>query len=518
MRNRRTKSADTTIGDGGGSESIATKAPSSGALPSVLRGPFIKPSLTDPSPPGLVASPFGPAYLSKRSRPIAADSISVIVDTKYHGLKGYLEFGAPSSSYYPNNYDLASNVWSRWYTYYRRTLESLNKHKAQPINLVDPLTPMYYYEVYHDVVANLVSLLVASKCRQLSAGMVSMTSFMTDGVISDAIALYQRVMAVRAPDFIRSKAITDGLPFQDVVDRCIHFNVFIMDQRTTIRSYAAAWPTFSGSKGYELLGGSSAGITLLMTALKYGVQVLEGWVSGANPLIDVTAMLDLIHMGSYFDQTKAQFPGGLPPIENLQVRTDPGAFNETYCRLFTAYTVTGTNLIAFPVKDDPNIQKLVPVSGFGAPTIPDFTLFGTPKFAVMDDTAGAVYSAAKWALFGTEFRMLYSATIGGGNKYAGFIGGVDLFTAEDQWIQATEAGIDWNDGTAIRTFINGGSPMIKDHIYWPAVFAAQLAGGLEYRFLDKLTMDYSIYMPADDLALNYGVATANMLGVPTACL
>lgn len=363
----------TSIDDGSSSGVNTVGLPSStgGPLPSTLRGPFVNPDMLSPTPPILVSSPFGPAYLSKRSRPVAADSVCVVVEERFFNLIGYKDQGGSSVANFPQNYQLAYTVWTRWYTYYRRTLEAMNKHRANVQTLTSANIPMNYFEVYHDVVADLVALIAASKLRQVNSGMTSMTTYLTDGIISDVISLYQRVMSVRAPSFLRAKAVMDGLPFEDVTDRCYHFTVWRIDARTGIRAASASFSALTAHKAYALLGGTAAGIAAFITQLKLGVEILEGLVddNGASDKADLTATLDLLYMGSFYDSTKNVFPAGLPTIEQLNVLPGKTGWTEKYCRALTGLNANSGQWVGFPAQADQALANNVPVMGYGTPEI-----------------------------------------------------------------------------------------------------------------------------------------------------
>jgi hypothetical protein len=350
--------------------------------------------------------------------------------------------------------------------------------------------------------------------------MVSLTSYLTDGIVAQLMGYWQRLSAVRMVPALKMQAILDGMPKQGPFDRCVIAQAFEPRPGALgIIAPVASWNNSTGG-GSAMLGATdSTSIAYGVGNLGLGLTILEGLCTNAADQTDLTAILDLIEMISFFDKTKTMWQQGLPDISAIPaLDVGPGALNDFYYRALISWDTKGASTdqqIGFPCIGDSALSNLIPISGKGVPDLGAWTLFGAPKAVLLDSTVTKTYADAgsEYILFGTSPLWASPFTTFDGAADYGFKPVEELYTPEDGWTDVSGYSADFGDGAGIKAAINKPVRAVM-HKFFPAVFGAQLTTSLEYRFLDTAYADYNIYMSVDDLCLAHGVALAQMLGVP----
>jgi hypothetical protein len=510
---------DSGPGSGDGSASDSAQAAVSAlhpvaAIPGALKGPFVIPEYVYAAAPEFIRSPFGQAYYSKRSRPIADDVPNVIVEGWSYDIAGIKTKGVTTAGQ-PYNYLLPGTILTQWFVWYRKDLEALNKHRSAVLTLADTTVFAKYWNTYHDAVAGCVTLLSLARLRQFNPGLIALTNYLTDSQVARAVALWRRLSAIRAPAALKAKAIVDGIPIAGLHDRSIIVRLWRNEffGLTPVAAY-----TVMANPATEYLGTALASIEIYLANLGQSVAVLEGSRT-AGSQADLTAMLDLINMGSYFDKTAMTFQQGLPQEYDWPAfRTDVQAWNSLLARavILTDTKGAGTDqLICYPGLGITELASLIPVHGWGEPGIEEFTLLGTIKAGLLDSTLNKPYCDAgqEWMLFGTDRPVpdFANATLSdsdfGREMYA--------WTLEDGWKWITLK-MDYGDGPTVASLIAGDESgcYALQHIYKEAMWVAQAAGNFEERFMDLRRVNYTMYVPMEDLCLNYASYLSQVFGVP----
>jgi hypothetical protein len=392
---------------------------------------------------------------------------------------------------------------------------SLQKHRSPELAMTDPTVLRWYRELYHDAVADIYSMLNVAKMRQMNQGFVTMTAALGEGHIATLRSYWERLTAIRAPEAIKRMAVLDGTPFLDLFERAVHVRFWRYDARTWKPSI-----TYTNGQTYIYYGGgTSTQMDQTVASLNAIITVLEG-VSATNQA-DLTKMLDLIEMSSFYEKTKGVFTQGLPSVDTLSL---PGfienvaALNDIYTRALgirDTHGLSGDEAVLFPVMGDAELGGYIPVVGYGKDGLNEWTLFGAPKFGALNATADLKSNAiaGNWIMFGTSFWI---ATDFNPVSPTWFEKNVYGYTREDGFVEHVPSDKDFGDGGDLASLMNGVSLWPFNHAFGPMAFAGQLDAAMEYRFLDKRQYDFTIYLPPQDLCLNQATTIASIFGIPSA--
>jgi hypothetical protein len=418
----------------------------------------------------------------------------------------------------PASYDLPAYVLDNTYRFTRASLMAVGKQRLATASALSvPATFRLYWNVAHDVIALLTTLLSIGKLRQWNLGMVAQSAYVTDAVIGQCSSYWNRLSAIRMPSALRDMAIKDGLPILGLYDRAIYLRQWALDEQplhhTTGYTVSAAYPM-------DCLGVAS--LTTMMTNIDLGVQVLEGNPAAAS-MDDVTLILDLLQLSSYYDATKNVYTQGMPDWRTLPpYRTDPTALNDILFRgLFVKDThgASADEKGGFPLTACTELSNTIPIMGKGEPGIEEFSLFGAAKGVILNSTADT-YSTAltdEHLIFGCSLRAVHGtppaiAATPVSSQSGGFATGQSIYTREDGWVSLSQ-NVDFGDASAIIAYLNSGTPLLK-HTFSPSLWSGQLDASFELRFLDSLEADYIMYQPIEDLVQGHANTLASMFGVP----
>jgi hypothetical protein len=459
--------------------SASVIAPSTNAsVTGALRGPFGAPDLIEPPVSGLVASPFGKSYFTKRSRPIPDDVPQVTVETWLFDILGSFSNGVSTGT--GNHFSLPDYVFENWFTRYRFALETANKYRATDTSMTDPTIFRWYWNLYHDTVADVVCLMCLGRLRTWSRGMNTLTTYLTDAYLSQIIGIWRRLSAIKAPSALKAMAVMDGLPIQSVTDRGVHVRLWRIDA-CDLKPSGGAY-TVIDEEPYKTLGADSTEMANMLSILGEAIVVLEGTTEAANQS-DLTKMLDLINMGSYFSGTKSLFVPGLPVEYSMgPIRADESGWNELFCRAMIGNDTKGLGadqMLCFPPIAHAELNGCIPLTGNGAPGLNEWSLFGSIKAGLLNSTAGADYSAAtdEWILYGTNLRVIHSYTKGGGLTTDPFLHDFHTWDEEDGWTTWTLSK-DYGDVTGLQDIL-GGICVLFPSPYYPALLDAQAGGAID---------------------------------------
>lgn len=463
--------------------------------------------------PQIVNSPWGESYLGSRTRAIPADAIQAIISQWVFRLRGYHASGTTTAGQ-PNFYADAENLLLNWYLYGRQQGKAALKYKHTPLTLNDYTRVEDFWNIFHDTGADLVALANLEKLIQFNQALSSLETYIPEKM-SRAKRLYRRWAAIFAPEKLRTQAIKDGMIVYVHGAGPMHIRFWDLSHNVM----------YGGSADYtDLTADESELITdntkfgQFLDNIEKGLWVLEGNVTyDANAAADVTAIKDLCDMLN--DVAGGTYKQGAPSWYSYPgYLADPHLFNDYYTRALAANDTKGVGanqITCFPVAGATDPSENILVAGYGKPdedtTISDdFTLFGAPKFGLLDSTAGLRYTddTNEWMLFGTSVPARFVVD----NK---FFAKYDQYTREDGWVETAVGAtyFDLGDGADIRVLINSFHPWMR-HIHWPHLFAAQLTTTLEYRWIDIIKADYGFYVPASDLCAHHALALADMFKVP----
>jgi hypothetical protein len=242
-------------------------------------------------------------------------------------------------------------------------------------------------------------------------------------------------------------------------------------------------------------------------------EVLEG-ITGTDTTTksDVIAMKEVFEYASGVENFAPAYRQGLPVLMGIPgLIEDDSLLNDFYCRSIYSRNAGNNQVTLFPVVGMTVFGDLIPVKGFGSPGINEFTLMGGAKTGLLDSTQNLSYTAAtdEERLFGTDVPVHMDSI----PTYDKPGPNYEVYTREDADELLESDNFDFNDGTAIRTFINGAHPHTK-HIYFWHLWASLLTTDIEYRALNRVPTDYEIWMNPDDLGVHHAMYIATSMGLP----
>jgi hypothetical protein len=423
-------------------------------------------------------------------------------------LKGYKDVGSAGTKV--TGYNDASQLMADWYNYARQMGKASLKYKQTPTSLTDTAMFAEYWRLYVFVVANLVALLSMEKLYQYSQALTTLEMYL-GSKFGRLRRLYRRVSAIFSPELLKMYSTKIGTPCVVPGLFPIHFRLWSENKLTVYGGPADYTDLVAETPDTILLDNTK--LDNFINNIEKALWALENYITYSatvrDDFIAIKDAIDMLNDVLIMDGKKPVFVQGLPAPEALPgISMDKAGFNDWYTRGLLTYDtkgVGGDEVQAFPVPEMIGFVTKIPVKGWGGaePAPLDYTLFGAPKFFVLGDTNGLRYQASTAAIrqFGTD-----TPVASGYRK-------VKSFTMEDSWTLEDDASVDFGDGASIRTFMNGAHPTLR-HIWLPHQFASQLTSTMEFKFVDQAQVDYTVYVPPEDLVEGHAVLLGQMFGVP----
>lgn len=473
--------------------------PTSGG--SAYSKPLGQATLIPPLKSGLISGPFGDVYKIRRSKTIPADAVQARSRWMDFYIKGYVDNGNTTAGT-PTGYLDGQTLLADWYGYARQMGKAALKYKHTPTTLHSNARLEDYLNVAFYAIQNLSLMFNLDRLYMFNQAFSTLYTYLPDR-IGRAKRLWRRLSTIFLPAALKAYAMKKAMiPMVEGVWPA-HLSLY---REVPLVMYGGA---SDYTDLYTAVGGSfshllsdATHMTTWLDNIEIAVWALEGNISDANTQEDVIAIKDAIDMLN--DVVPGLFTQGLPdPAEFPGLMNDPTLLNDWYHRCILGHTTTNTAFNAFPVVGYTPLDDNIPVVGWGVPGMEEDTLLGFPKMVLLDSTAGAIYAdaAQEYLIFGTDLPA---------NPWDQL---EELYTREDGWVTVQSGGIDLNDGTAIRTLINGGHSIIH-HDFFPILFAKHLGAGLELRFLDHLPVNYQMYIPSENFGPHYAMMLGQWLGVP----
>lgn len=474
--------------------------------------PVIQNRLVQPFVPGLIQSPYGPSYLTRRSRPLPADAVQARSFGLQFDIKGYVYKGVAPTEVL-NEYQAGENLLTiNWYPAMRQRAKEQLQWKATPTALVAGGTVTDWMNIYFYAVANAGVLINLDRLYQLNQACSSLYTYLP-GKISRVKKLWGRLRSVVAPKFLAAEAMKRGLVFSESPDSAVHI-IKWSESPLVVYGGPADYTDYANASMYFCLSNDTY-LTNLVDNIEKATWALESAVTyDANMAADFIAIRDVMEMLS---NTMPELYGKFLPadMDMPGLIVDPRLGDIVYRCALEQYETKGASadeVTLFPVTKMTEFANKIPIIGRGIPDEEDFSFWGKPKvYTTNDSTAGLRYGPAanKLVGYGTIFAAHWVnwGTLGNWTKDY-------LYTREDGWVNDTlDAATDFGDGAGIRAWINMHGRIIE-HAYWPHIFASQLTTTLEWRFLDDLRVDYQFWMDEEDLGGNYAMFLAKNVGLP----
>lgn len=504
MSRRKMSKSGKVLGDASATAEDVASAPAVSGGSAMAKSMNVSQQLLQHEKADVIQSPFGQVYLSRRSRPIPADQIQAIVSPWKFTIAGWTPSGVTTANSLPE-YNAGYTVTTDWYNYIRQMGKAALKYKQTPTALVSNDTVYDFMNICFYALANTVALLNLDRMYQYNQAFSTLYTYLPSKM-SRVKRLYRRLSAIFMPNFIKAYAIKMGMiPY--VPGKIAPHLRFWDDAWLVAYGGAADYSAMTGLRPDEILL-SDTHLSNFVSNIEKAVWALENNISfDANTATDFIAIKDAIDMIHDVPSVGQFYSQGLPDENSYPgLVADKSLLNDYYTRALISYDTHGVGddeKNCFPVCGDTTFGGKVPVCGFGAPTVEDFTLFGAAKIANLNSTAGARVALAtdEHEIYGTNFPD---------NPLVNEVG---IYTREDGWTQIVGNTTDFGDGAGIRTFLNTGHPQIR-HIFFPHLFAGQLDADFEFRFLDTMEVDYTIWMDEEDLGPNHAQYIAASLGIP----
>jgi hypothetical protein len=511
MRNDRRKRSGKVL-DAEKAAAVPASVPTTGGGGQSGFSPIRQNTLVQPFVPGLIQSPYGPSYLTRRSRPIPADAIQAISLGLQFDIKGYVIKGT-SHTELLNEYNAGETLLStNWYPAMRQRAKEQLQWKATPTALVAGSTVQDWMNIFFYAVANCGVLINMDRLYQVNQACSSLYTYLP-GKVARVKRLWRRLQSVVAPRFLAIEALKRGLVFSESPDAPVHV-VKWSECPLVVYGGAADYTDYANRSMYFCLSNDTY-LTNLIDNIEKAVWALESAVTyDANMAADFIAIRDVMEMLS--NSIPDLYGKFLPNDTDLPgLIVDPRLGDIIYRNALENYETKGASadeVSFFPVTKMTDFANKIPIVGRGSPDEDDFSLWMKAKcYTYNDSTAGLRYGAAsnKFIGYGTVFPARHAgwATLGNwGQNY--------FYTREDGWVQDNlDSATDFGDGAGIRAWLNMHG-VVTDHVYWPHVFANQLTTSLEWRFLDRIKVDYQFWMDEEDLGGNYASFLAKNLGLP----
>jgi len=456
----------------------------------------------------LISSPFGQAYMTERSRGIVDDMVQMRAATWYYNIVGYTALGSAVTTT-PSELTAAGTLLDDWYVLGRQQGKAALKYKHTPLTITAGRFADFL-NVYIYAVATCVTLFNADRLYQYNQAGSTFSEYLPK-YMSRVTRLYRRLNSIMMAPGIVALAVKMGMIAMSTAHRMPpHIRLFD----------AGVLVAYGGATDYDAFASTDTPITYLNTDanllkivnnIERAVWALEGTISfDATTATDFTAIKDMMDMLN--DVGGGLYRSGLLPDEKSfpGLVDDRSLLNDWYDRGNIGNNNSGTKTAqGFPIigLSTNGFNSRIPIMGFGAPSMEEFTLFGAIKAFRFADTDGAVESASTTMLLvGMLWRYGSYASTNVKIPEA-------LYTREDGWVTITDAVQDYNDGSNCRAYLNTRSTRAL-HRYDLTPWLGLLSTGLEYKWVEEKTRDYCIWMEPDDLGPNTAMLLAQWFGIP----
>lgn len=449
----------------------------------------VEPKLEQPAIKSLdfATSKYGDVFPTKRYRPIPADTLQAVSTSWYHDIAGFRQAGAPTL--HLPDHDAAQTILEDWHPAAWRTITSETgkkpfRYPTMTLNDSDHLRIALNMGQY--IIGNLVALFDAATTYHYNQAMAALSPFLPlkMGKVNN---LWDEVRALWFPTELKKYWLKTGKIARAEPNFCPHMRSWVPQGDFAVgpTAYDAA-----ASTDLAAILMTEANLDALLANIGSAIAALKGNCPAdpdfAEDIIDIqftAAALDGLR------DFKNVWSQGLPDITLMAgVVNDKAFLNPYYNAAFIINDTKGLGndeVNAFPVYGMDALYNRVPMVGWGDyKKFEDevFTFLGAPKLYIIQDTAGLIYGEPSLVeMYGTDFRDL-----NGGNA-------CQIYTREDGWVTLNTLTTDFGDGASIRTFENTSHPAMK-HSFAKVRYASQLAGALEFRFLDDVETDFHIYV------------------------
>jgi hypothetical protein len=263
------------------------------------------------------------------------------------------------------------NLLERWYPLTRQMGKAALKYKHLPITLGNLGLPQERWEVYHDVLAFIVTLASFEKLWQYNEYFTALDDLAWSRRRRAIHQLWREASAIFAPNALKTLSISDGQIWHLPPVIAPHLTSWISN------SDAVTWPVTS----YDEILDDVTHLDVLLQEI-YGAIAWLGEGAGDE---DDYAIRDIIDMLNDVPNGGGPvYPPGLPDLDSVaQLIVSPKAYEETYFRALSfAENVGGVDDEdwGFPAQDlAAEFGGRIPILHLGQPTPIDFSWFGTAK-------------------------------------------------------------------------------------------------------------------------------------------
>jgi len=402
-----------------------------------------------------------------------------------------------------------SELLARWYPLTRQMGKAALKYKHLPLQLFDPALPQERWEVYHDIVAMLVTMASPERMWQYNEYFASLDDLGWSRRRRNIYQLWREAQTIFAPAALKGLAIKDGLMW--------HMPPFIAPHMTNWMSLSTNGLTAELS--FDEMFGDLSNLDLKLQEIYDAIQ----WVVYGAATEDDHAIRDLIDMVNDVPGSNGPaYPQGLPKLEEIaNIIVSSEHFEEVYLRVHTwAENLggAGDKDWGFPSLDFADLfGGRIPVALTDAPNMLDFSWFGKAKACTL------LYQDANALEFVGSVRPYPSNDVNAADPSGSIFrkNGVGLTTVdfgEDPKLNAAVVG-----GLLAR---RGG---VLEHAYWQHDVWADLVYTLSTAGLTTPATGYATTLhahfrkpetsvvamvPVDDLDANTLDIVAEMFSIP----
>jgi len=524
--------ASVTDSDRTGSTPVApVTSPAGGG--SVMSGDLVtEAAFLTPSKQVYVPSPFGQSY------PAHLEGRRFRGDTGLHlvcmamSWKGYQDYGSVTRTDLSSS-TLLENVLAAWYGNVRDLGKRSLKYKHLPITLHDTSMLRYILDIYTTNVSNCVMLMNLNRTPLVNAALSRVSAYLGK-YMSRINRAYRRMGALLMPSFVKAHAVRNGLIISDNYRMAplIRFwlNTFWLPSSTGGPVWISGADTlFTGLTTDAILANMVTNIEAATLWLETGVTT--GTAMTSDQMDDFNAVKDAIDMT--FDVVPGSWVEGLPDPKGMPgITWIDNIYNDMMCRAYTIKDITGgTDVwIAGPTGDmaSPFGPGFMPIIGNGPRDLYDFTVLGTPKCVLWNDSGQVAYEDVNSAVrvLGTDFWLrdyLNGASteirnIFGLASGAGYREEYVSNQTTDNPVQVNDA-INWSTDASVRDFQIQDSLRSRHVMSYLSWSNQKHAGGTLSFMWEKLMegrFERIHYAPWTDLGLNTEQFVMTALGIPYA--
>lgn len=477
----------------------------------------------EPPPMVFVESPFGQRYASRRPKTIGLiQDVGVRIEQWQSSCIGYKDYGTVAGTPVVPGYSNGERVLQDWYSYSRDMGKRALKYKHLPVNLSDENMLIYIMDVYHYLIANLTMLLNLNRLPHWNYVLADLNTYLPK-YMARITRCWRHASALRMPPFWKAHAIRNGM---------IAYVPNIL--APTIRLWSCNGLLAHVSGGPDITDPWNDLDDLFTTDLTLGqfveaLETTERWLRmGETGIItDFTAVKDLIDMTR--DITPGTFDPGLPDSAKVPGLSGDQTLATDLLRraVFRKDKVpAGTDQwIIYPIPNYADYGEMIPIVGFGAPTIYDFTLLGAAKYGHFTGDLTSLVEDVNTAFryMGTDYHVRAQGSVGEIRDVFGLDGSAaDLYDEVIGFIDSTGAvayskvydAFDCNSASPWRT------QLLQDPIRrmnpWDIIRAANQSGWTDLwkRMTGEKVHGYQMWVDPQDLGQNYAEFLARSLGIP----